>query len=68
MCLDRVKENTEELEYYETQLNETPSGNRSEFKKFIAKHEFWTLMRQADKIYNQFNPIVFDDLYADIFS
>lgn len=68
MCLDRVKENTEELEYYETQLNETPSGNRSEFKKFIAKHEFWTLMRQADKIYNQFNPINFNDLYADIFS
>lgn len=67
MSLDRVKENTEELEYYEKQLNETPQGDKGKFKQFIAKHEFWTLMKQADKIYNLFNPINFDDLYSNIF-
>lgn len=67
MCLDRVRENSEQLEYYETQLNDTPSGDRAAFKRFIAKHEFWTLMRQADKIYNQFNPINLDDIYANLF-
>lgn len=67
MSLDRVKENTEELEYYEKQLNETPQGDKGKFKQFIVKHEFWTLMKQADKIYNLFNPINFDDLYSNIF-
>ena len=68
MCLDRVKENTEELEYYESQLNDTPDGDRRAFKDFIAKHEFWTLMKQADKIYNLFNPVRMDDLYANLFN
>ena len=67
MCLDRVKENTEELEYYEKQLSETPQGDRAKFKQFIARHEFWTLMKQSDKIYNLFNPVNYNDLYTDLF-
>lgn len=67
MCLDRVKENTEELEYYEKQLSETPQGDRAKFKQFVAKHEFWTLMKQTDKIYNLFNPVNYNDLYTDLF-
>lgn len=68
MCLDRVKENSQELEYYETQLNNTPNGDRGKFKQFIIKHEFWTLLKIADKIYNQFNPVNLNDLYAELFS
>jgi hypothetical protein len=67
MCLDRVKENAEELEYYEKQLEETPSPDRKKFKDFIMKHEFWTLMKSADSIYNLFNPVNYNDLYTNLF-
>lgn len=67
MCLDRVKEHTEEIAYYEEQLNEESKADRLKFKQHMAKHEFWTIHKQADKWFNLFNPVRMDDLYANIF-
>lgn len=67
MCLDRVKENHQQLQYYQKQLNQTPEGNRSKFRQFLIRHQFNTLIVQSDKIYNLFNPVRMDDLYANIF-
>ena len=68
MCLDRVRENAEEIAYYEEQLNCENSADRYKFKQLISKHEFWTIYRQADKWFNVFNPVNMNDLYADLFS
>lgn len=68
MCLERVKQNSEEIAYYEQQLNDTQEGDRHKFKKFLVEHEFWTLLKQADNIYNLFNPVRMDDLYNNLFS
>lgn len=67
MCLDRVKEHGDEIAYYEEQLNAGANPDRSKFKSLLIKHEFWTMMKQADTIYNLFNPVNINDIYADIF-
>ena len=67
MCLDRVKENADEIAYYEEQLNEESKADRLKFKQHMAKHEFWTIHKQADKWFNLFNPVRMDDLYANLF-
>lgn len=68
MCLDRVRQNVEEIAYYEEQLNCENNADRYKFKQLISKHEFWTIYRQADKWFNIFNPVNMNDLYADLFS
>ena len=68
MCLDRVRENAEEIAYYEEQLNCENNADRYKFKQLMSKHEFWTIYRQADKWFNIFNPVNMNDLYADLFS
>lgn len=68
MCLDRVRENVEEIAYYEEQLNCENNADRYKFKQLMSKHEFWTIYRQADKWFNIFNPVNMNDLYADLFS
>ena len=68
MCLDRVKEHPEEIEYYEEQLSVGANPDRHKFKELMAKHEFWTIYKQSDKWFNVFNPINYNDLYANIFN
>lgn len=68
MCLDRVKEHTEEIAYYEEQLNEESKADRYKFKQLMSKHEFWVIYRQSDKWFNLFNPVKLDDLYTDLFN
>lgn len=68
MCLDRVRENAEEIAYYEEQLNCENNADRYKFKQLMSKHEFWTIYRQADTWFNVFNPVNMNDLYADLFS
>ena len=67
MCLDRVREHTEEIAYYEEQLNEESKADRTKFKQHMARYEFWTIHKQADKWFNLFNPVRMDDLYANLF-
>lgn len=62
MCLDRVKEHADEIEYYEKQLEAGAKPDFEKFKELLAKHEFWTIHKQALTYFNAYtaphgNPI-----------
>ncbi len=67
MSLDRIKENPEQISYYEQQLNSPVTPDKVKFKNLIAEHQFWSIYKQADFWFNTFNPNELESLYTDIF-
>lgn len=48
MRLDKLLEHSTEMEYYETQLNETPKINKELFRTYIKKFQFLEILKKFD--------------------